>query len=47
MSKKKQPQVFIPLCKEQAHLQRERTRTLEERLSEADREFLRQLGIES
>jgi len=47
MSKKKEPQIFIPLCKEQAQLQRERSRTLEERLNEADREFLRQLGIES
>lgn len=45
MSERNERQTFIPLCKEEAHLQRERARGIEASLSPADREFLRGLKV--
>jgi hypothetical protein len=39
-------QTFIPLCKEEAHLQRERACRLDGGLTQADREFLRDLKVQ-
>jgi hypothetical protein len=45
MSERNDRQTFIPLCNEEAHLQRERTRGLGETLTHDDEEFLRGLKV--
>jgi hypothetical protein len=47
MSERTDRQVFIPLCREEAHLQRERARGLEETLTHADKDFLSGLKIKA
>ncbi len=45
MSDRNDRQTFIPLYKEEAHLQRERARGLADRLTQADKDFLRDLKV--
>lgn len=46
MTDRNDRQAFIPLCNEEAHLQRERARGLADTLTPADKEFLRDLKVE-
>jgi hypothetical protein len=45
MSDRNDRQIFIPLCNEKAHLQRERARGIDQGLTQADEEFLRVLKV--
>jgi hypothetical protein len=47
MSERNDRQLFIPLCREEAHLQRERARGLHETLTLADQDFLRGLKVKA
>jgi len=40
-------QAFIPLCREESHVQRERVRSASQTLSQTDIEFLRDLKVKS
>lgn len=44
---KSKKQIFIPLCREKAQIQRERERDLSELLSENDWNFLRELKVKA
>jgi hypothetical protein len=47
MSKRNDRQNFIPLCREDAHLQREHARGLDETLTHADKDFLSGLKVKA
>ncbi len=47
MSERPDRQIFIPLCREEAHLLRERVRGLDETLTHADKDFLSGLRIKA
>jgi hypothetical protein len=47
MSERNDRQPFIPLCREDAHIQRERTRVLDETLTHADKDFLSSLKVKA
>jgi hypothetical protein len=47
MSDRNDRQSFIPLCQEEAHLQRERARGVHESLTVADQDFLRGLKVKA
>lgn len=47
MNQRNDRQPFIPLCREDAHVQRERVRILDENLTRADKEFLNGLKVKA
>lgn len=47
MSERNDRQIFIPLCREEAHLQREHARVLDETLTHADKDFLSGLRVKA
>ena len=47
MTERNDRQPFIPLCREDAHLQRERARGLDETLTHSDKAFLSGLKVKA
>ncbi len=47
MSERNDRQSFIPLCREEAHIQREHARVLAETLTHADKDFLSGLKVKA